>query len=234
MSVNPQAKIVDITHDIAPQNLQSASFTLEACYRDFPPQTIFVAVVDPGVGSNRRAILVEAGKYFFVAPDNGLLSFIFDETENLRVFELTNKHYFKQSISQTFHGRDVFAPVAAHLSKNIEANKFGREITDFVRLSIKKPSQISQNETEAEIIHVDKFGNLITNLTKNDLTKRFTLEINDVSVGKHLEFFAQAVEGELFTVLGSAGFLEIAAYKDSAKNILSVKIGDRVSLKKIK
>jgi len=237
LSVNPQAKIVDLTHDIPPQNLQSASFTLQACYIDFPPQTIFVAVVDPEVGSSRRAILVETDKYFFLAPDNGLLNFIFDafETEKVfRVFEITETKYFNQNISRTFHGRDLFAPVAAHLSKNIEANKFGREITNFVHLSTKKPRKISPNQTEAEIIHADNFGNLITNLTKNDLPEQFVTEINKLLIEKHLEFFAQAVEGELFTILGSAGFLEIAAYKDSAQKILNVEVGERVLVRKAK
>lgn len=233
LSINPQATIVDLTHEILPQDVSSASFTLRACYKDFPPKTIFVTVVDPGVGSSRRAILVEIGEYFFVAPDNGLLSFIFEEEKEVRVFELTNKKFFNQNISRTFHGRDVFAPVAAHLSKSTEAEKFGREITDFVRFKIDKPRKISQNETEAKIIHTDNFGNLITNLTKNDLPEQFVLEINQIIIEKYLEFFAQAAKGELFMILGSAGFLEIAAFKNSAKKILNVKTGERVLLKKV-
>lgn len=234
LSVNPRAIVVDVTHEISPQDAKSASFTLRACYTDFPPKTIFVAVVDPGVGSRRRAILVETNKYFFVAPDNGLLSFVFEEEKDYHVFELTDKKYFNQNISRTFHGRDVFAPVAAHLSKGVETDKLGREITDFVRFKTDKPRKISENETEAEIIYADNFGNLITNLTKNDLPERFALEIKEIIIEKYLEFFAQAGKGELFMILGSAGFLEIAAFKDSAKKILNVKAGDRVLIKKVK
>lgn len=234
LSTNQTAKVVDITHEIAPQDVLSASFTLRACYKNFPPKTIFVAVVDPGVGSNRRAILVQTDNCYFVAPDNGLLSFIFEERKDFRVFELSNKFFFAENISRTFHGRDVFAPVAAHLSKGVETDKLGREITDFVRFKTDKPRKISENETEAEIIYADNFGNLITNLTKNDLPERFVLEIKEIIIEKYLEFFAQAGKGELFMILGSAGFLEIAAFKDSAKKILNVKAGDRVLIKKVK
>jgi S-adenosylmethionine hydrolase len=162
------------------------------------------------------------------------LSFVFEEEKDYHVFELTDKKYFNQNISRTFHGRDVFAPVAAHLSKGVETDKLGREITDFVRFKTDKPRKISENETEAEIIYADNFGNLITNLTKNDLPERFVLEIKEIIIEKYLEFFAQAGKGELFMILGSAGFLEIAAFKDSAKKILNVKAGDRVLIKKVK
>lgn len=234
LSINPQVIIVDLTHEISPHDAKLASFTLRACYKEFPPKTIFVTIVDPGVGSSRRAILVETNKYFFVAPDNGLLSSVFEEEKDFHVFELTNKKFFNQNISPTFHGRDIFAPVAAHLSKSIVTNEFGREITNFVHFKTDKPQKISKNETEAEIIHTDNFGNLITNLTKNDLPERFVLEIKEIIIEKYLEFFAQAGKGELFMILGSAGFLEIAAFKDSAKKILNVKAGDRVLIKKVK
>lgn len=230
LSISKGANIVDITHDIPPQDIRSGSFTLRACYRDFPHKTIFVAVVDPGVGSNRRAILVETADYYFIAPDNGLLSFIFSEASNFRVYQLENEKFFKHPISRTFHGRDIFAPVAAHLSNGIKANKFGNETQDFVCFKENKPQKVSDKEIEAEIIHIDRFGNLITNLTQNDLSENFTLSINGKTINKFQDFFAQAKKNEMFVLLGSTGFLEVAAFQDSAAQLLKVKRGQKVIL----
>lgn len=231
LSINPNSQIADITHEIEPQNVKFASFILRACYKDFPKKTIFTAVVDPGVGSERRAILVETDDYFFVAPDNGLLSFVFNETKNFRVFELANKKFFAENISATFHGRDIFAPVAAHLSNGIPANEFGREIFDFVRFEENKPHKISENEIEAEIIQIDRFGNLITNLKKVDLPEKFVLEIGDKQIETLRSYFAEAKNGEVFMIFGSAGFLEVVAFQDSAENLLQIQIGWKIKVK---
>ena len=228
LSINPNVNIVDITHDIEPQNIAAASFTLRACYADFPPKTIFVAVVDPGVGSHRQAILVETDDYHFIAPDNGLLSFVFDEESSCKVFELTNKQYFAEKVGATFHGRDVFAPVAAHLSKSTAANLFGARTENYVRFQEIKPHPIDENRTEAAIIYADRFGNLITNLTGGDLPEKFALEINGTTINKRCNFFAEAAEGELFMIVGSAGFLEIVAFRDSAQRLLNVAVGQRI------
>lgn len=233
LSVNSKANVVDITHEISPQDIKSASFTLRACYKNFPPKTIFVAVVDPGVGSGRKAILVETENYFFVAPDNGLLSFVFEDEKSFRVFETTNEKFFAPEISRTFHGRDIFAPVAAHLSNGVAPNKFGTEIVDFVRLRTAKPVKISVAEIKAEIIHTDNFGNLVTNLEAKDLPDNFTLEINGKVIERRREFYAEAVKDELFMILGSAGFLEIAANQNSARETLNVEAGEKILLKKI-
>lgn len=233
-SINKDAKIVDITHDIEPQNIASAGFILRACYRDFPAKTVFVAVVDPGVGSHRRAILIETEKYFFVAPDNGLLSFVFDEAEHFRVFQLTSERFFAGNISRTFHGRDVFAPVAAHLSKGaVESSAFGAEISDYIYNKTAEPERISETEIAAAIIHTDRFGNLITNLTKKDLPESFTLTVGSATVNVLREFFAEADENELFLIEGSAGFLEIAAFCGSASELLNVKTGEKLILSAI-
>ena len=231
LSVNPKAQIVDITHEIEPQNIRSASFTLRACYKNFPGKTIFVAVVDPGVGSERRAILVETGDYYFAAPDNGLLSFIFSEAEEFRVFELTNKKFFAANVSTTFHGRDIFAPVAAHLSKNIQPTEFGREISDFVCWEENKPRQMSKNRIEAEIIGIDRFGNLITNLKKEDLPAGFVLEISGKRIEKLQNHYAESQPGKVFMIFGSAEILEIAVFQDSAKGILKAEIGQKIAVK---
>lgn len=250
LSINEAAQIIDITHEIPAQNIDAASFTLRACYLDFPKQTIFVAVVDPGVGSNRRAILVETTDYFFIAPDNGLLSFVFEENRSPRVskgetldsvlaharasvYEITNKNFFAaREISRTFHGRDVFAPAAAHLSNGIAPFEFGAEIEDFVQTKIEKPRKTSENRTEAAIIHADRFGNLITNLRAEDLPEKFTIEINGKTIDKLQSFFAEARRGELFMIMGSAGFLEIAAFHDSAAKQLAVQSGQQIYVTK--
>jgi S-adenosylmethionine hydrolase len=234
LSINPKAKTVDITHEIPPQDIKSAAFTLCACYRDFPEKTIFVAVVDPGVGSNRKAILVETEKYFFVVPDNGLLSFIFEEAKNTRVFELTNNKYFADKVSRTFHGRDVFAPVAAHLSNGVEPKEFGRETKDFVNFEINKPRRIFDDLFEAEITHVDRFGNLITNLKTEDLPEDFSVEISGKTIDKLKQFYAEAEKDEIFMIAGSAGFLEIAAAQNSASELLNAGNGAKVLISIIK
>ena len=231
LSINAGAKIVDITHEIPPQNIKSAAFTLRACCEDFPAKTIFVAVVDPGVGSARKAILVETEKYFFIAPDNGLLSFIFNEG---RVFELTNTKYFAEKISRTFHGRDVFAPVAAHLSVGVEPNELGIETKDFVCFETAAPRSLSGETIEAEIIHIDHFGNLITNLRARDLPEEFSLEINGKTIERRRNFYAEAEAGEIFTILGSAGFLEIAARQNSASKLLNAQSGGKISISILK
>lgn len=226
--INENAKIIDVTHEIEPQNINSASFNLRACYKNFPEKTIFVAVVDPGVGSDRRAILIETVDYYFIAPDNGLLSFVFDETQIYCVIEITNEKFFNRPVSKTFHGRDIFAPVAAHLSKGVKPEEFGDEIDDFVILKESQPRKISGNEIEARIIHIDHFGNIVTNFTKQDLPENFYLEINNQRVETMKKFYAEAEKEEVFMIFGSAGFLEIVAFQNSARKILDVRNGDKI------
>ena len=233
LSVCRDATIVDITHEIAPQQIASASFTLRACYRNFPKKTVFAVVVDPGVGSARRAILVETENYFFVAPDNGLLSFVFEEAESFHVYELTNKNYFAENVSRTFHGRDIFAPVAAHLATGVKPNEFGREITDFIRFTESRPQKISDKIVEAEIIYIDRFGNLVTNLKRENMPEHFYLQIGEKRIEKLQTFFAESEAGEIFMIFGSAGFLEIVAFQDSAENLLKAKTADKISVAKI-
>ncbi len=232
LSVNPKALIVDITHEIESQNIAAASFTLRACYENFPVKTIFATVVDPGVGSNRKAILVETDDYYFIAPDNGLLSFLFGKAKKRDVFELTNEEFFARSVSATFHGRDVFAPAAAHLSKGISPDSFGARTKNYVRVREAVPRRISADEIEAEIIHADRFGNLITNLTGADMPENFTLRLNETTINKRRKFFAEVETSEPFMILGSAGFLEIVAFRDSAKRLLNAEIGQKIIVTK--
>ena len=190
-----------------------------------------MVVVDPGVGSKRRAILVETENYYFIAPDNGLLSLVFNDENDFRVFELTNENFFNHPISQTFHGRDIFAPVAAWLSKGVKPSEFGREVTDFVKFEYSTPQKISESEIEAEIIHIDHFGNLITNIKQTDLSEKFILQINEKIISQNYKYYSEANLSEIFTIIGSVGFLEIVAFKDSAKKLLNAQIGQRIILK---
>lgn len=231
LTINPHARIIDITHEIEPQNIKSAAFTLRACCRNFPAKTIFMAVVDPGVGSARRALLVETGEYFFIAPDNGLLGFVFDDAPDFRVFELTNEAFFASDISATFHGRDVFAPAAAHLSTGVEPSRFGALTSDFIKFEEAKPRRISDAEIEAEILEIDCFGNLITNLKREDLPAEFALEIGARRIEKLQNYFAESAQSEIFMIFGSAGFLEVVAFQDSAKNLLQAEIGQKIKVK---
>ena len=230
LSINKDARIVDITHEIAAQNIPAASFVLRACYENFPRGTIFVAVVDPGVGSDRKAILVETENYFFVAPDNNLLAFVFDSASKFNVFELSDERFFNHPVSRTFHGRDIFAPVAAHLSGGVKPENFGAQTGDYIFNREIAPRENDDGEIVARIIHADHFGNLVTNLKQTDLPENFAVEIGGRRVENRREFFAAAEIGELLLIFGSAGFLEIVAFHDSARKILNAKVGQDIKV----
>jgi S-adenosyl-L-methionine hydrolase (adenosine-forming) len=237
LSINPQAVVVDITHEIPPQDIQAGAFTLLAAYKSFPSNTIHVAVVDPGVGSARRPILVSGGEQFFIGPDNGLFGYVYEREPGARVFHLTNKEYFRPQVSATFHGRDVFAAVAGALSNGVRPEQFGEEITDYVGLLNLKPERSTAGTIEASIIHIDRFGNCITNLTPDILTEAriaggARLIINGREITSFRRFFAEGGEasGELFAIWGSAGFLEIAAFRASAAQLLDARPGQSVKV----
>lgn len=222
LSINENANIIDISHEIEPQNVLSASFVLESCYKNFPLKTIFVAVVDPGVGSERKAVLVETENYSFIAPDNGLLSFVYENEKNFRVFELTNLEFIAENISHTFHGRDIFAPVAAHLSNGVEPASFGAEIKEVVKFNEVSADRENAASFEANIVHIDRFGNLVTNLRKENLPENFAVEIDGKVIDKVCRFYAEAEENELIMIFGSSGRLEISAVNGSAAEILQI------------
>jgi S-adenosylmethionine hydrolase len=238
LSTNPAARIFDITHDIPPHDIQAGAFTLLAVYQTFPAGTIHVAVVDPGVGSMRRPILAVAGHQFFVGPDNGLFSYILERRSACRVFHLTRERYFRQPVSATFHGRDVFAPVAGALSNGIEPVELGEEIEDYVRLASLAPRRSEDGSLTAAIIHIDRFGNCVTNLTDRDLTEEMIergahLIVQGREIASFRRFFAEEAgsQDELFAVWGSAGFLEIVAFRASAARLLKAQVGQSVEVK---
>ncbi len=233
LSINENIDIVDVTHEIRAQDVRAAAFTLKNYYKYFLQGTIHVCVVDPGVGSNRRAILVETDDYCFIAPDNGLLGFVLAEQENYRAFELNNDEFFHHPVSRTFHGRDIFAPVAAHHSNGVTAERLGREITDLVTFEIGQPHRISETKIAGEILHIDRFGNLITNFKAEDLPVKFKLKAGEKTVEKHQSFFNEAQKSEIFSIVGSTGFLEIVAFSDSAEKLLKMKTGEKIYLENV-
>ena len=234
LGVNPAAEIIDITHLIPAQDVYAAAFTLMCCYADFPRDTIHVVVVDPGVGTDRRPILVMTDEHKFIGPDNGVFSYIYQREHVNRVVNLTADHYFRQPVSKTFHGRDVFAPCAGYVSKLIDWRMMGEEISDPVRFNIPTPV-VSAKQIRGSIIHVDRFGNLITNITSAELTEEFMRAGTRVRIGAHevsrmLTHFAEANQGELFAYFGSAGFLEIAVARQSAARMVEGRRGIEVEV----
>jgi hypothetical protein len=239
LTLNPQAQIVDLTHDIPPQDVLAGAFTLDACWRDFPPGTIHLAVVDPGVGSARRPIVAQTDERLFVGPDNGLFSFVYARASQVNVFHATNAEFFRPEVSATFHGRDVFAPLAAWLSRGTHPSSFGPAINDYVRLDLPRPQLDAHTGLlSGSVIHIDRFGNCITNLTELELplasalrTPHSALRIGSRVVTQFGTHFAQAArQDELFAYLGSAGYWEVALWRASAAEKFGIERGAQVAL----
>lgn len=236
-SINPAAQVVDITNGIQSFDILDGAIAISQAYSYFPKDTIHVVVVDPGVGGERRPILVNAGQYVFVAPDNGVLSLVYEREERVSVRHITAEHYFRQPVSNTFHGRDVFAPVAAYLSKGVDVVKFGDEITDYTRFAAPKPKSTGPNSWKGVVLKTDKFGNLITNITPKDIpqifdgsSRGFKISAGKTEVSKLYSSYSAGAPGELFAVLGSTGFLEISSNKGSAARLAGADRGTEVSL----
>jgi len=236
-SINPAAQLVDITNAVQSFDILDGAIAIAQAYRYFPNDTVHVVVVDPGVGGQRRPILVTAGQYVFVAPDNGVLSLIYEREERISVRHITAEHYFRQPVSNTFHGRDVFAPVAAYLSKGVDAVKFGEEITDYVRFAAPKPKPAGPGTWKGVVLKTDKFGNLITNFTPADVpqifdgsSQAFKIAAGKAEVTKLYTSYSTGQAGELFAILGSTGFLEISANKGSAARLAGADRGSEVTL----
>ncbi len=236
LSRNPAATIVDITHEIPPQDIEAGAFNLLSCYRDFPKGTIHIAVVDPGVGSDRRAIVVECAGQFFVGPDNGLFSWICERESNWTATHVTSARFFRKPVSNTFHGRDIFAPVAGALSLGHRPEELGTPVTDIVQLPSLDPVSTSENTIDGRIIHIDHFGNCVTNFTRQTLHSRgaatsWRITLNDHEIDSLRDFFADSTTGELVAIVGSAGFIEICVRNASAAKLLNVERGQPVQLK---
>ena len=238
LSICPKASIVDISHDVEPYNIRMAAYLLARSVKFFPKGTVHVAVVDPTVGSSRRPIIVEIKNAFLVGPDNGVLMFAAEKLGVKDVYKIENKDFMLPNISKTFHGRDIFAPAAAYLALGISPKKFGEKISDYVKPPFVKP-KISGRKIEGEVLHIDNFGNIVTNISE-DLVKNFGLNYGaefDVSFnGKtrlkvnFLEAYFKVKVGDFLATTNSGGFLEFSANMANAAKILKVKPGMKVNV----
>ena len=231
-NINPTATIVDISNSVQSFDLLDGALTIAQAYSYYPKDTVHVVVVDPGVGTSRRPILVTAGTHYFVAPDNGVLSLVYEREERVSVRHITSTHYFLQPVSQTFHGRDVFAAVAGWLSKGVESNKFGETIEDYVRFNAPRAKAGDGNQVKGIVLKVDKFGSLITNITPSDVSGifggDFKINVGNATVTKLATNYAEGAKGEVFAILGSGGFLEISVNKGSAAQAAGATKGSEV------
>lgn len=236
LNINPDATLVDICHNVAPFDLLGASLMLAQSYSYFPAGTVHVVVVDPGVGTARRPIVADTGKHIFVAPDNGVLSLIFDRQERLTVRHITAEHYFLHPVSSTFHGRDIFAAIAGHLSRGVDLSKIGDPITDYVRLQIPQP-RLEGEKIIGSILRFDHFGNVVTNIPRRALSHLLklhptglTIRVGANEIRTIRSAYAEGAPGEIFGIIGSMGYLELATNRGSAATALAVNKGDTVEL----
>ncbi len=218
LSINPEANIVDITHDVPPQDVHRAALILWACYKYFPQGTIHVVVVDPGVGTERRPILVKTRNYYFIGPDNGVLSLAAEEDGVVEILDLAKMcRAARRRVSHTFHGRDIFAPAAAYLSLGVSPQELGEPVRDYVRLSVEPPRRIGERELECRVIYIDRFGNVYTNIREDLLrdlknVSRIAVTLPDGRVIKMplCKAYGYVAPGEDVAVINSEGFLELA------------------------
>ncbi len=235
LGINPGAVVVDLCHSARAYDPSEAAFVLIGAYRYFPKGTIHVAVIDPGVGGPRRPILATCDGHLFVGPDNGLFAPLADRAGPLSVRAITANRYFLQPISATFHGRDIFAPVAAHLSLGADPAAFGEPVDDYVRLALPRPTPFGPSSIRGEILHVDRFGNLVTNIGRADLERLaaggpITALLVQVA-GRHLPivaYYAQVAPGAPGAIVGSVDTLEIFVNQGDASRLLGLGLGSEV------
>lgn len=232
---NPQVHIIDLSHYIPPHDVYAAAFTLMCCYRDFPKMTLHMVVVDPGVGSQRRPILVMTDDYNFIGPDNGVFTYIYQLEHVNRVVHLNSQHYFRAPVSNTFHGRDIFAPCAAYFLKGVEWRMMGEEISDPFKFNAPAPAVLSPKQIRGHVIHIDRFGNIITNITASELNEERIRAGARVRIGKSeaariLTHYTEANANELFAYFGSAGLLELAVPRQQAAHIVDARRGMEVDV----
>lgn len=240
LSVNPSAVVVDITHHIAPQDIIQAAYTIKSSFMFFPKGTVHVVVVDPGVGTDRAILALEMSGHFFLAPDNGVLGLLIDDGTVDSITRVDNSDYFLKPVSTTFHGRDIFAPVAAHISEGIEIKKMGAQTEQqtIMRLRIPKPYISDKGELAGIVISIDRFGNLITNIDSNDLEKycrnaggkRVYIRIADINIAGISPNYEKAGFNNLLAIIGSRGYLEVSVNRGNAEHMLAVKKGDAVKV----
>jgi S-adenosylmethionine hydrolase len=238
LEINPDVRIIDISHEINPFDLLDAAFLVSCAYTYFPSKTVHCIVVDPGVGSERRPIVAVTKKYSFVAPDNGVLSYIFEKEQVVEVIHLTETKYFLNKISLTFHGRDIFAPVSAWLTKGINPRSMGPVIKDYIHLDLPKARAWENNKRIfGEVIHIDIFGNLLTNIPHSLFEKgfkgrrsRFKAIVGGISIECLCNAYADIQKGDMGAIMGSQGYLELFAAQDSLAKTWGIRKGERVEV----
>ena len=234
LSINPQCTLVDITHQVSPHDIREGAFILAQTYPTFPKGTIHLSVVDPGVGSARKPILIVTKNYFFVGPDNGLFTIALERESVKQVVVLTNQKFFLSEISSTFHGRDIFAPVAAYLSLGVKPESFGPSIKSWHEIPFPDPA-MKQGKLIGEIVHVDAFGNLVSNIDYKNLLKvskgrPFLIKIGKRTMRGLKKGYWEGKKNEPMALFGSGGYLEISIREGNAQKILKVKRGDSIQV----
>ena len=238
LRIAPDAQIVDISHAVQPFDILDGALTISQAYSYFPSGTVHMVVVDPGVGTARRPIILVGEHHLFVAPDNGVLSMLYAREERISVRHVTAEHYFLQPRSNTFHGRDIFSPIAAYLAKGVDPTRFGEEIKDYVRFDVPRPKPVDERTLRGVVLKVDRFGNLITNIAPSDIphvfaspSPTFQIAVGAKGPVKRLcASYAEGDPGEVFAILGSMGFLEIATNRGSAYQLLGAGKGSEVKV----
>lgn len=235
LGVNPNVEFMDITHQVPAQDIFAGALMLRNAYSVFPRFTLHLAVVDPGVGSSRRPIIVMTDNFNFIGPDNGIFSYIYQMEQINRVVHVNTPHYYREPVSPTFHARDIFAPVAGWMTKGVDPLRIGVEIDDYVKFNIPQPKQISPAVLKGHIIHVDRFGNCLTNISPNELTEDHmdmnkVLVVGNHQISRFCNYYAECPEGEACALFGSADLLEIAVPKGSAAHKLGINRGTEVTI----
>ncbi len=238
-TINPDVNIVDLSHSIPPQDIFQSAFLLKYSYRYFPSDTIHVIVVDPGVGTSRKAIIASSEKGYFVAPDNGVLSYVYDEGIIGEVREITAEHYFLKPRSGTFDGRDVFAPVAASLSRGTNIASLGEPLEDYKKFDAPQPVLAQEGLLKCKVVYVDRFGNLMTNLSQDRFNQaldasqqqRFAFRVGEHTVSKLSQSFAEGEKDELLAIFGSFGNLEFSVNRGSAAKLTGIRAGGDILFK---
>lgn len=235
LSICPDATIVDLSHDLPAHDIPFAALELAATYKYFPAGTIFLVVVDPGVGTARRGLAAEAGDWKFVAPDNGVLTEVFHEVAPKRVVELTERKYARPTVSRTFEGRDRFAPAAAWLAKGIQLPALGRAVSDYRVLPLPRAT-VEQGALHGVIVRIDRFGNVVTNIDRKAAERYgagpLQITVGSHSIGRLVSTYSDIATGDLGALFGSTDHLEFAAHAASAAEVLGVHVGDPVVVKK--
>jgi S-adenosylmethionine hydrolase len=234
LSINPHATIIDITHSIRPQDIDEAAYIVGSSFSYFPPGTIHIVVVDPGVGSGRKAVILEAGGQYFVGPDNGVFSHVLTFTPPVRGVYITEENYMLSRESPTFQGRDVFAPAAAWLSKGVRIEEFGPSAQDFVASSIRLP-EVAGGKIFGEVIYIDHFGNAITNIKAEVIALlggRYAVEVESTPVSR-VKYYAQAGKNTLSCLVNSSGYLELFVRDGSAAEKYGVRKKDKIIVRSL-